>query len=163
MGKKSSIVLFIILLIIMSYPIFFENIEKIYLSYVHSMPINKIYGGIFSTIYESKSDNALTWIIYTKRKNKKVDHTYLVYKIDKDDLNKMTSKYMRKYNYEDAEILSTALFLNKGINNLGVNDLNEESLKEHLFYRVRFRFGERDYKSLEYNIFADEHFIKDYK
>jgi len=140
----------------------YEDITRSYYGHKHNMPITEEYNGIYSLIYESESDNDLTWIIYVKRKGKKLDHPYLVHGIDKDILNKMTSKYMEKYYYEEAEISYTAPFLNEDINNLKVDDLDETSLKKHLFYRVRFRLGEKDYKSIEYSIFGDECFIKDY-
>lgn len=162
MGKKASFVLFIVLLLVMLYPMFFENIEKGYLSHIYDMPISEIYGDIYSVIYESESDNTITWIIYAKKKNKKLDHTYLVHEIDKDFLNKMTSKYMKKYDYEDVEKLNAGPFLNERINDLDMNELDEKSLKRHLFFRVSLRFGERDNKSIEYSIFGDESFIKDY-
>ncbi len=155
MGKKLSFVLFVILIAIMLLPMFFEPLEKSYLSHVYDMPISEIYNGFYSVIYESESDNTLTWIIYAKEKNEKLDHAYLVHEIDKDFLNKMTSKYMKKYDFEDVDIMYTAPILNEGINNL-----DENSLKKHLFYKVRLRLGKRDYKSIEYSIFGDECYLK---
>jgi len=72
MRKFLNIMLIVILIFIIGYIMFNENIEKLYYSFSLNMPINRIYNDIYSLIYESELDNdTFKWIVYGKDKNKK--------------------------------------------------------------------------------------------
>jgi hypothetical protein len=120
------------------------------------MPIDRIYNDIYSVIYESESDDIFKWIVYAKDKNKKIEENYIIVEISKKTLNEIVNSSLKMY--DDAELFWTSPFLNGK-----VKILNNEVLKDKLFYRVILNFKDSKEVIIEYSIFEEEFHIKEYK